>query len=209
MKRTISFKYIIKISKIFFLNFEEKISSRNDISVEKYSKKDSLKFTIQREGNSIVRYVYPKENSFFGGYFKQNFKLTHVGLTFSESIIQGFSYGYWTLYEYIAQFKYIFTKKGAQQLGGFGTIGSIFPAKWDWKGFWLSTALLSIILAFMNVLPIPALDGGHVMFLFYEMITGKKLSDKFMETATMIGFFLLIALVLYANGNDVYRFLNG
>ena len=89
--------------------FEEKISSRNDISVDKYSKKDSLKFTIQREGNSIVKYVYPKENSFFGGYFRQNFKLTHVGLTLSESIVQGFSYGYWTLYEYIAQFKYIFT----------------------------------------------------------------------------------------------------
>ena len=73
----------------------------------------------------------------------------------------------------------------------------------------MSTALISIILAFMNVLPIPALDGGHVMFLIYEMVTGKRLSDKFMETATMIGFFLLITLVLYANGNDLFRFFNG
>ena len=122
-----------------------------------------------------------------------------------DSISQGFNYGYWTLYEYIAGFSFVFTKKGAQQLGGFGTIGNLFPAKWDWKGFWLSTALISIILAFMNVLPIPALDGGHVMFLFYEMATGKKPSDKFMEISTMIGFFILIALVLYANGNDLVR----
>ena len=187
--------------------FEEKISSRNDISVDKYSKKDSLKFTIQREGNSIVKYVYPKENSFFGGYFRQNFKLTHVGLTLSESIVQGFSYGYWTLYEYIAQFKYIFTKKGASQLGGFGAIGSLFPSKWDWKGFWSSTALISIILAFMNILPIPALDGGHAMFLMYEIITGRKANDKVLEYAQVIGFIFLITLVVYANGNDLYRWL--
>ena len=103
------------------------------------------------------------------------------------------------------RFSFVFTKKGAQQLGGFGTIGNLFPAKWDWKGFWLSTALISIILAFMNVLPIPALDGGHVMFLVYEMITGRRPSDRFMEISTMIGFFLLIALVLYANLNDVFR----
>ena len=187
--------------------FEEKISSRNDISVDKYSKKDSLKFTIQRGGNSIVKYVYPKENSFFGGYFRQNFKLTHVGLTLSESIVQGFSYGYWTLYEYIAQFKYIFTKKGASQLGGFGAIGSLFPSKWDWKGFWSSTALISIILAFMNILPIPALDGGHAMFLMYEIITGRKANDKVLEYAQVIGFIFLITLVIYANGNDLYRWL--
>ena len=187
--------------------FEDTISSRNDITIEKYSKKDSLKFTIQRNGNSFVRYVYPREDSFFGGYFKQNFKLTHVGLTFSESIVQGFSYGYWTLYEYIAQFKYIFTKKGASQLGGFGAIGSLFPSKWDWKGFWSSTALISIILAFMNILPIPALDGGHAMFLMYEIITGRKANDKVLEYAQVIGFIFLITLVIYANGNDLYRWL--
>lgn len=129
----------------------------------------------------------------------------NVQLGLADSIKQGFDYGYWTLYEYVAQFSFIFTKKGAQQLGGFGTIGNLFPAKWDWKGFWLSTALISIILAFMNVLPIPALDGGHVMFLLYEIVTGKRPSDKFMEVSTMIGFFLLIAIVLYANGNDLFR----
>jgi regulator of sigma E protease len=113
------------------------------------------------------------------------------------------------LYEYIAQFQFVFTKKGASELGGFGTIGSLFPAKWDWRNFWSTTALISIILAFMNILPIPALDGGHVMFLCYEMVTGRKPNDKFLEYAQVIGFFLLIALVLYANGNDLFRWISG
>ena len=114
---------------------------------------------------------------------------------------------YWTLTDYIGQFKYVFTKKGASQLGGFGAIGSLFPATWNWKGFWETTALISIILAFMNALPIPALDGGHAMFLFYEMLTGRKPNDKIVGYAQMLGFFLLIALVLFANVNDLYRWL--
>ena len=126
---------------------------------------------------------------------------------FGESVKEGFKYGYWTLRDYIYQFKYVFTKKGASQLGGFGAIGGLFPDTWNWQGFWLTTALISIILAFMNILPIPALDGGHVMFLLYEMVTGRKPNDKFMEIAQMVGFFILIALVLYANANDVYRWL--
>ena len=125
----------------------------------------------------------------------------------AESIRQGFDYAYWTLYDYIAQFKFIFTKKGASQLGGFGTIASIFPAKWDWRLFWERTALISIILAFMNVLPIPALDGGHVVFLTYEMVTGRKPHQKVLEYAQMLGLILLLALFVYANGNDVYRFI--
>ena len=103
--------------------------------------------------------------------------------------------------------KYVFTKQGASQLGGFGAIGGLFPAQWDWQSFWMTTALISIILAFMNILPIPALDGGHVMFLLYEMITGRTPNQKVLEYAQMIGFFLLIALLLYANGNDIYRAL--
>lgn len=124
-----------------------------------------------------------------------------------ESISSGLSYGYWTLHDYIAQFKYVFTKKGATQVGGFGAIGGLFPDSWNWQGFWLTTAFISIILAFMNILPIPALDGGHVTFLLYEMVTGRKPNDKFMEYAQMVGFFILIALVLFANGNDIYRWL--
>ena len=132
---------------------------------------------------------------------------TNEKLSLTESISEGFSYGYWTLHDYVAQFQYIFTQKGASQLGGFGAIGNMFPSTWNWKGFWASTALISIILAFMNILPIPALDGGHVMFLAYEIITGRKPNDKFMEYAQMFGFFLLLALVLFANGNDLYRLI--
>ena len=145
------------------------------------------------------------------GVWKLNtgIKPVHRDLTLTESIAEGFDYGYWTLYDYVSQFQFVFTKQGASQLGGFGTIGGLFPAQWDWRNFWSTTALISIILAFMNILPIPALDGGHVMFLCYEMVTGRKPSDKFLEYAQVIGFFLLIALVLYANGIDLFRWLSG
>lgn len=145
------------------------------------------------------------------GFYVQDSRPKTSAVTYglSESIKQGFDYGYWTLYDYIAQFKFIFTKKGASQLGGFGTIASLFPSKWDWRVFWERTALISIILAFMNVLPIPALDGGHVVFLTYEMLTGRKPHQKVLEYAQMVGLFLLLALFIYANGNDLYRFLTG
>ena len=142
---------------------------------------DTLQITSDKEGKLGV---YPQVSSI---------QFTNEKLGIMSSIEEGISFGYWTLHDYIAQFKYIFTKKGASQLGGFGAIGNMFPATWDWKGFWASTALISIILAFMNILPIPALDGGHVMFLAYEIITGKKPNDKFMEYAQMFGFFLLLA----------------
>ena len=105
--------------------------------------------------------------------------------TFFESFPAGVSLGVKTLKGYVGNMKYLFSKEGAKQLGGFGTIGSIFPATWDWHQFWYMTAFLSIILAFMNILPIPALDGGHVLFLFYEMIARRKPSDKFMEYASV------------------------
>ena len=92
-------------------------------------------------------------------------------------------------------------------MGGFGAIGNLFPSTWDWHLFWLNTAFISIILAFMNILPIPALDGGHVVFLLYEIITGKEAPEKVLEIAQYIGFFLIIGLVLYANGNDIYKWL--
>ena len=98
-----------------------------------------------------------------------------------------------------------YTDKG---LGGFASIGNLFPAQWSWQAFWEITAFLSIILAFMNILPIPALDGGHVMFLLYEMVSGRKPSEKFLEYAQLTGFVILISLLLYANGMDVLRSLN-
>lgn len=125
---------------------------------------------------------------------------------FFESFSAGVMLGVNTLKGYVSDMKYVFTKEGASSLGGFGTIGSLFPAEWDWHSFWMKTAFLSIILAFMNILPIPALDGGHVMFLLYEVIARRKPSDKFLEYAQVTGMFLLFALLIYANGNDIFRF---
>lgn len=125
---------------------------------------------------------------------------------FFASIPAGIAYGWNTLKGYVSDFKYVFTKEGATSLGGFGTIGSLFPSQWNWYSFWMMTAFISIILAFMNILPIPALDGGHLMFLLFEMITGRKPSDKFMERVQIIGMVLLFGLMIYANLNDIIRY---
>ncbi|MEG1574002.1 MAG: site-2 protease family protein, partial [Bacteroidales bacterium] len=122
-----------------------------------------------------------------------------------ESIPVGIKQGFDTLGGYISDFKYVFTKEGAESLGGFGTIGSIFPPVWDWEAFWSMTAFLSIILAFMNILPIPALDGGHVLFLLYEVVARRKPSEKFLERSQMVGMIFLIMLLIVANGNDIIR----
>jgi regulator of sigma E protease len=139
----------------------------------------------------------------------QIFDLKTVKYGFLKSIPAGIDKGLKTISDYLKQFKLIFSRhtKGYESLGGFITIGSIFPGVWDWQRFWNLTAFLSIILAVMNILPIPALDGGHVLFLLFEVITGKKPSDKFLEYAQIAGMILLLALLLYANGNDVLRML--
>lgn len=122
-----------------------------------------------------------------------------------SSIPAGIKYGWNTLKSYVGDFRYVFTKEGAKSLGGFGTIGQIFPEKWNWHAFWLMTAFLAIILAFMNILPIPALDGGYVLFLLIEVITGRKPGDKFLERANTVGMAILLLLVIYANLNDILR----
>ena len=126
---------------------------------------------------------------------------------FFESFPAGIKYGWNVLTGYIGDMKYVFTADGAKSLGGFGAIGSLFPPMWDWYMFWKMTAFLSIILAFMNILPIPALDGGHVLFLVYEMITRRKPSETFMIRAEYVGFGILILLMVVANLNDVLRWL--
>ena len=126
---------------------------------------------------------------------------------FFESIPAGIKYGWNVLAGYVGDMKYVFTADGAKSLGGFGAIGSLFPPVWDWYLFWKMTAFLSIILAFMNILPIPALDGGHVLFLLYEMITRRKPSENFMIKAEYAGFGLLILLMVVANLNDILRWL--
>jgi len=126
---------------------------------------------------------------------------------FGEAMIKGVTEGWKFLVVQVKAFGKMFSGKikASDSLGGFGSIGSMFGSLWNWQNFWRMTAILSLILAFMNLLPIPALDGGHVMFLLYEIVTGRKPSDKFMEISTMIGFVILISLVLYANGLDIFR----
>ena len=127
--------------------------------------------------------------------------------SFLESIPAGIKYGWNVLAGYVDDMKYVFTADGAKSLGGFGAIGSLFPPVWDWYMFWKMTAFLSIILAFMNILPIPALDGGHVLFLLYEMVTRRKPSEQFMIRAEYVGFGILILLMVVANLNDILRWL--
>src|SRR5574344_145047 len=124
---------------------------------------------------------------------------------FWSSIPNGIEKGFQKLGDYVKSFKLVFTKEGASQLGGFGTIGSIFPKIWNWEIFWNMTAFLSLILAFMNFLPIPALDGGYILFILVEIITRRKPSDKFIGYANTVGFILLFALLIYANGMDIFR----
>lgn len=166
---------------------------------------DTLEVIISEEGILGVTVGATLETYEAMGYFK----IETTKYTFVEAIPAGIDKGVTTLTSYVKQLKKIFNPEtGAYKgVGGFAAIGSMFPDTWNWAAFWSTTALISIILAFMNILPIPALDGGHVMFLLYEMVTGRKPSDKFLEYAQMTGFFLLIALLLFANGNDLYKWL--
>ena len=166
----------------------------------------TIDLKIKRKDRFLTKTINLRDDNTIGvGLMVPKITPTKLNFTILESISRGYDKAYWTLIDYVSQFKYVFSKKGASQLGGFGAIGSLFPPTWDWQGFWESTALISIILAFMNLLPIPALDGGHVMFLLYELISGRKPNDKFMEYAQVFGFLLLMSLVLYANGNDLYK----
>jgi regulator of sigma E protease len=137
------------------------------------------------------------------------FELKTIRYGFFQSVPAGIKRGFKEIKDYLKQFRLIFSRKtkAYESLGGFITIGSIFPPTWDWRSFWDVTAFLSIILAVMNILPIPALDGGHVMFLLFEVVTGRKPSDKFLEYAQITGMILLLALLIFANGNDLLRWL--
>lgn len=141
---------------------------------------------------------------------KEFFEIDQKNYSLFGSIPAGINKGFSTIKSYLKQLKLIFSPetKAYESLGGFITIGKIFPSTWDWQAFWGLTAFLSIILAIMNILPIPALDGGHVLFLLYEIITGRKPSDKFMEYAQITGMIILLALLLYANGNDIIKLFN-
>lgn len=147
------------------------------------------------------------EFGFFVPSYAYYYKPTHRSYSFFESFPAGVRYGWDVLAGYVGDMRYLFSADGAKSLGGFGAIGSLFPPVWDWHMFWLMTAFLSIILAFMNILPIPALDGGHVLFLLYEMITRRKPSENFMIRAEYVGIGVLMLLMVVANLNDVLRWL--
>ena len=167
----------------------------------------NLEMVIGRPGAGRDTLTVTADEGFRIGiyHFSNEYEPVRLEYGFWSSIPAGIKYGWSTLKSYVGDFRYVFTKEGAKSLGGFGTIGSIFPEKWNWHAFWLMTAFLSIILAFMNILPIPALDGGYVLFLLIEVITGKKPGDKFLEVANTIGMIILFGLLIYANLNDVIR----
>lgn len=157
----------------------------------------TLNMPVNAEGKVDVYALYPYP-----------FELNTQYFTLLESIPAGFNKAVDTVVSYWEQLKLIVKPetKMYKELGGFISIGSIFPSEWNWQGFWMKTAFLSIILAVMNILPIPGLDGGHTMFTLWEVITGRKVNDKVLEIAQYIGLVIIMALLLYANGNDIYRF---
>ncbi len=195
--------------------FIDLLGRREDLLLTAKTPADSLKartvtivFGIAAKADTATVVLTPELKL---GFFAPNLTAIYEPVTveygFLESIPAGIKYGWHVLASYVDDMKYVFSAEGAKSLGGFGAIGSLFPPMWDWYMFWKMTAFLSIILAFMNILPIPALDGGHVLFLLYEMITRRKPSEEFMIRAEYVGFGLLILLMVVANLNDILRWL--
>ena len=200
-----------------FNDFQYEVGRIDDVLDYAKTHQDSLKaltvtVTLARQAGEqtckLTRKGMLKDDLKFG-YMPQlpADKVTHIEYGFFESFPAGIKYGCNVLSGYVGDMKYIFSAEGAKSLGGFGAIGSMFPDVWNWHKFWLMTAFLSIILAFMNILPIPALDGGHVLFLLYEMITRRKPSENFMIRAEYIGIGILMLLMIVANLNDVLRWI--
>lgn len=198
--------------------FDEQIGRMNDVLAAATTPADSLKARTttvvfahkdnlaQKDTAQVILnadLTLGVGRSYLGDYCKP----VKLEYGFFESFPAGVVYGVNVLRGYVDDMKYVFTADGAKSLGGFGAIGSLFPATWNWMLFWRMTAFLSIILAFMNILPIPALDGGHVLFLLYEMITRRKPSESFLIKAEYVGFGILILLMLVANMNDILRWL--
>ncbi|MEA3460742.1 MAG: RIP metalloprotease RseP [Bacteroidota bacterium] len=193
---------IIGVNGTFFQFYDEFM----DLTGQKAN--TSYELTVLRDADTLVIQTATDADGKFG-FYKKNylsyFETVVVKYSFIQSIPAGINRGFEITGSYLKQLKMLFKPetKAYEELGGFIKIGSIFPSTWDWERFWNMTAFLSIILAIMNVLPIPALDGGHVMFLMFEIITGRKPGDKFMEYAQIVGMILLLSLLLYANLNDI------
>ncbi|MCL2167797.1 MAG: RIP metalloprotease RseP [Lentimicrobiaceae bacterium] len=174
----------------------------------KYAKNKEVTLHFYRDNSLQSLPLFVNEEGKIGVSVESPYKYLQTvtdNYNFIESIPQGIKEGVNTLTFYIKQFKRVFTKEGSTQIGGFITLGKFFPKSWNWEHFWSMVAFLSVILAFMNILPIPALDGGYIFFILFEMITGKRPGDKFIGYANTVGFAILIALLLYANGMDLFR----
>ena len=195
--------------------FTDQLGVLEDMMTDAKSQADSLKIRtatiVYARGESKDTATITLTPDLKLGFYVQTIAGLYKPVTkeygFFESFPAGIAYGWNVLKGYVGDMKYVFTADGAKSIGGFGAIGSLFPPVWDWYLFWKMTAFLSIILAFMNILPIPALDGGHVLFLLYEMITRRKPSEAFMIRAEYVGFGLLILLMVIANLNDILRWL--
>jgi regulator of sigma E protease len=177
-------------------------------------KNETIQLTAVRDGDTLTFNVKIPPEGKIGVYASnpsQFFDFSRKKYSVIEAIPAGAQKAYGTMGNYLKQLKLIFSPdvQAYKSVGGFITIGSIFPTSWDWQAFWNLTAFLSIMLAILNVLPIPALDGGHVMFLLYEIISGRKPGDKFMEYAQLAGMLILFAILILANGNDILRLFNG
>jgi regulator of sigma E protease len=190
---------INKISTPFYQDFRKEIQK---------SDSNDMEISFFREGELNTITVKTNEKGELG-YLRIINELVPIQYTFIEAIPAGIDKGLNTLTSYVKSLSLIFNKEGAKQIGGFASIGGLFSTSWNWYIFWSMTALLSIILAFMNILPIPALDGGHVIFLIYEMISGKPPSDRFLTTAQVVGMTILFSLLIYANGMDIFRWITG
>lgn len=188
------------------------VGSFNNIEKEmaELKKEKTNKFNIDVVRNGIpVTLNVEVDTSFAHGIIPvdNNYPIEHKEFGLFASFPAGVSFGFDVLRGYVSDFQYVFSSKGAQSVGMFGSILSLFPAEWNWYEFWMMTAFLSVVLAFMNILPIPALDGGHAVFLIYEMITGKEPSEKFMERAQMVGMLIILGLFVLAMYNDIVRFV--
>lgn len=200
-----------------FNEFTEHIARLSDVMAVATTSADSMKarkttIVVERQSTKAldtlsVTLTPELTAGFMTPSLAMLYKPVKVEYGLLESFPAGVSYGIGVLTGYVDDLKYVFSAEGAKSLGGFGAIGSLFPAEWDWFIFWKMTAFISIMLAFMNLLPIPALDGGHVLFLLYEMITRRKPSETFMIRAEYVGFGILILLMVVANLNDVLRWL--
>ena len=187
------------------------INSWNDINpvLESLKKEGISTFNIEVMRDSLIQLTASVDSTYTLGIFctGNNYPVEHISYSFLQSFPAGIGYAMDALRGYVGDFKYVFTSEGSKSVGMFGSIGSLFPAMWNWHEFWLMTAFLSIVLAFMNILPIPALDGGHAVFLIYELITGKQPSTKFMERAQMVGMLLILGLFILATYNDLMKFV--